>query len=140
MEEKRPWWVKIALYVWAISIIYWLLNLVIRWVISQGNLNWTGFFGKTLWDWLQLLAALAVPVVVGFGVAWFTAKRAQSEREITLENQREAALQEYINKMSELLLEKNLRESREDDEVRKIARLQTLTVLSRLGNNRKVFV
>src|SRR5204862_1889608 len=93
-----------------------------------------------LWDWLQLLAALAVPVVVGFGVAWFTAKRAQSEREITLENQREAALQEYINKMSELLLEKNLRESREDDEVRKIARLQTLTVLSRLGNNRKVFV
>src|SRR5437588_10189005 len=27
---------------------------------------------KTLWDWLGLLAALAIPVVVGLGTLWFT--------------------------------------------------------------------
>ena len=30
---------------------------------------------RTLWDWLGLLAALAIPVVVGLGAAWFTAQQ-----------------------------------------------------------------
>jgi len=30
---------------------------------------------RTLWDWLELLAALAIPIVVGFGVAWFTSQQ-----------------------------------------------------------------
>ena len=53
------------------------------------------------------------------------------------DNQRETALQEYIDKMSELLLQKNLRESAEEDEVRKIARVRTLTILPRLDARRK---
>ena len=28
--------------------------------------RWTGFTGKTLWDWLQLLSALAIPVVLAY--------------------------------------------------------------------------
>src|SRR6516162_3059436 len=32
---------------------------------------------KTLWDWLGLLGILAIPVVVGFGVALFTAQQAK---------------------------------------------------------------
>jgi hypothetical protein len=47
--------------------------------------------------------------------------RNQTEREIAQDNQREAALQEYIDKMSELLLEKDLRKSGMDAEVRTIA-------------------
>jgi uncharacterized protein YjbI with pentapeptide repeats len=39
--------------------------------------------------------------------------------------------------MSELLLEKKLRESKPEDEVRKIARVRTLTVLPRLDAKRK---
>ena len=62
-----------------------LLALII--VIVLGyllNWHWTGLVpemsepkqhAKTLWDWLQLLAALAIPVVVGFGAAWFTAQQ-----------------------------------------------------------------
>ena len=53
------------------------------------------------------------------------------------DNQREAALQAYIDKMSKLLLAKNLRHSIEDEEVRKIARVRTLTVLRRLDAERK---
>lgn len=53
------------------------------------------------------------------------------------ENQREAALQAYIEKMSTLLLTQNLGDFSEDEEVRKIARGRTLTVLRRLDAERK---
>ena len=66
-----------------------------------------------------------------------TQVRDQTERDITLDNQREAALQAYIDKVSGLLLHEHLRESTEDAEVRKIARVRTLTVLPRLDNERK---
>ena len=53
------------------------------------------------------------------------------------DTQREAALQAYIDHMSKLLLAQNLRHSTEDEEVRKIARVRTLTVLRRLDAERK---
>src|SRR5260221_6567272 len=68
-----------------------------------------------------------------------TQVRDKTERDITSDNQRETALQDYIDKMSELLLDKDhpLRESAPEDEVRKIARVRTLTVLPRLDKERK---
>ena len=66
-----------------------------------------------------------------------TAQRDKTERDIAADNQREAALQAYLDKMSELLLEKKLRNSAEEDEVRKIARVRTLTLLPRLDAIRK---
>jgi uncharacterized protein YjbI with pentapeptide repeats len=47
------------------------------------------------------------------------------------------ALKTYIDHMSELLLEKNLRTSKDDDEVRNIATARTLTVLPNLDHQRK---
>ena len=64
-------------------------------------------------------------------------KRAQIERDIALDNQREATMKEYFDKMSELMLHENLRKSGKDDEVRKIARILTVTVLPRLDGGRK---
>ena len=61
-------------------------------------------------------------------------KRGNTEKK---DNQRETALQTYIDKMSELLLEKHLRTSQPEEEVRKIARVRTLTVLRGLDANRK---
>src|SRR5205814_9715114 len=95
---------------------------------------------------LQLLGVLAIPVVVGFGAAWFTTKQIQAseasnkqqhetELQIATDNQREAALQAYIDKMSELILDKNLFNSTK--EPRTIARVRTLTVLTRLDKERK---
>lgn len=94
--------------------------------------------GKTLWDWFNLLGVLAIPVVVGLGAAWYTAQQGKvSEREST-DNQRETALQAYIDKISELILKEHLVElTPEYDEVRKIARVRTLTVLRRLDGDRK---
>ena len=64
-------------------------------------------------------------------------QRAETEREIAIDNQREATLQAYIDKMSELLLHENLRDSAEKDEVRRIARVRTLRVLAQLDAKRK---
>jgi hypothetical protein len=95
---------------------------------------------KTLWDWLQLLGVLAIPVVVGFGAVCFTTRQGKIADAENKDNQRETALQAYIDKMSELLLHEKLRDSAEEDEVRKVARVRTLTILSRLDAKRKYHV
>src|SRR5438128_9059503 len=97
--------------------------------------SWTGLHGRTLYDWLQLLIIPVVLAVGGYLFNYTTTKaeqrrtqlQDQTEREIASDNQREATLQAYIDNMSELLLDRKLRESPEDDEVRKIARVRTLT-------------
>src|SRR5207248_2535918 len=101
--------------------------------------------GKTLWDWLQLLIIPAVLAVAGYiinltisrGEQEATKQRDKTEHEIALDNQQELALQTYIDNISELLLHENLYKSVKDDEVQKIARVRTLTVLHRLDAKRK---
>ena len=102
---------------------------------------------KLLWDWLQLLGVLAVPVVVGLGAAWFTAQQGKVSDRENKDNQREAQLQSYIDKMSELLLNEHLGERTADDnlkpereQVQKIARVRTITVLTQLDARRVGYV
>src|SRR5690242_4785758 len=100
--------------------------------------------GKTLWDWLQLLIVPAAISLIGLWFTWVqqeaAEKSAQTEHEIATDNQREAALQTYIGKLSELLLHEKLRDSAEGEEVRNIARVRTLAVLRRLDAIRKASV
>ncbi len=91
------------------------------------RLHWkTGFADKTLWDWLQLLI---IPAVLALGGYLFTFISGRNEHEIALDNQREAALQAYIDKVSELLLQGGLGKSPPPHEVAIIARARTATVL-----------
>src|SRR5205807_2538226 len=89
-----------------------------------------------------------IPVVLAIGGYLFTLttsrnerkvadRHNQTEREIAQDNQRAAALQDYIDKMSELLLHEKLRESLPESEARTVARVRTLTVLPRLDGERK---
>src|SRR5713101_105193 len=160
----RFWWQKIRQHPMTAVVIMvaGMLGIALIAVIILGywlNWYWTGFNGgeskitvtstskgtttatelqpaKNLWDWLQPLGILAIPVVVGVGTVWFTTKQGQVSDATNKDNQREAALQTYIDNMSELLLQGKLRDS-EEDEVRKIARVRTLTVLRRLDAARK---
>ncbi len=102
--------------------------------------------GRTLWDWMQLLIIPAVLAVGGYvinltisrGEQEATKQRAKTEQEIASDNQREVALKEYIDQMSELLLKEHLGELKPEYEtVRKIARVRTLIVLQRLDPRRK---
>lgn len=96
--------------------------------------GWVGVAGKTFWDFLELLI---VPAALAIGVYWLN--RAQRKRELQIENQRaqDEALQAYIDSIEKLLLDKELRSSAEDSELRLLARARTLTVLPRLDGNRK---
>ena len=143
---------------WALGILATLIVLgVLAWLIWLGYFyEWTGFGfytntkgeverAKTVWDWLDLLI---VPAVVAIGGLVFTRterkakeaaeeRRAEAERELTTERARESALQDYLDKMTRLLLENKLRDSGPDAEVRGIARARTLTVLRMLDEDRK---
>jgi len=160
----RSWWKQIKQHRVAIGVVGIALVVVITLIIAGYWFDWTGFNGynkittthtisgtnagtvnkteeyqpgKALWDWLNLLGVLAIPAVVGLGAAWYTAQQGKVSDRENSDNQRETALQEYIDKMSELLLHENLRHSDPDAEVRKIARARTLTVLPRLDSERK---
>src|SRR5262249_22195259 len=90
---------------------------------------------KTLWDWFQLLV---VPAVLA--LAALTLSSLQKSREIrkTEDQQREVRLQAYLDGMTALLLDKNLRNPQsEEGEVRTIARARTLTVFRELDGKRK---
>src|SRR3712207_6635261 len=67
-------------------------------------------------------------------------RRAEAERELAEQRAQDEALQAYLDQMSTLLLEKDLRSSPEDSEVRTLARARTLTVLGRLDPSRKTVV
>jgi uncharacterized protein YjbI with pentapeptide repeats len=103
------------------------------------------FGGKTVWDWLQLLI---VPVILSLITVVFTwqqnarqeaieDQRAHTERTIEEQRAQDAALQAYLDQMSQLMLERNLRGSEEGSEVRTLARARTRTVLARLDDRRK---
>ncbi len=173
--KLRSWWEQILKYWRAIGVvaIVLIVVVVIALIVAVVVSNGTGFNGyikvstvhtisgpsagtvtrteeyqpgKTLWDLLQLLAALAIPVVVGFGAAWFTAQQGKVSARENTDNQREAALQAYIDKLSELLLKEHLgcelpstkgELTQKEEEVRKIARVRTLTALEQLDGKRK---
>jgi uncharacterized protein YjbI with pentapeptide repeats len=91
-------------------------------------------WGKSVWDWLDLLL---VPVVLAIGGLLFNRAERRAEREIAAERTQEARLQSYLDKMTELMLEKGLRTSEPKSEVRDIARARTLTALRSLDGERK---
>ena len=151
-SRLRSWWWQIERHpVTSILIVLFFMLGVLALVGGyKFNWDWTGFNGvkvtyKTLYDWLQLLVIPVVLAIAGYvinltiskGEQEATKQRDKTEHKIAEDNQHEAALQGYIDKMSELLLEKRLRESTDVDEVRKIARVRTLTVLTRLDPIRK---
>src|ERR671910_2386541 len=117
---------------------------------KQGRKPWTlrEFGGKSLWDWLQLLIVPVVLSLITVVFAWqqdirqdqIENKRAKAERELAKERAQDEALQAYLDQMSNLLLQRNLRTSEEDSEVRTLARARTLTVLGRLDPSCKTAV
>ena len=133
----RSWWQKIRKPLDALIMILLVVLVILVVVVTIGYVfhwGWTGLSQKTLWDWLQLLI---IPAVLAVGGYLFNFAASRTEREIASDKQSEDALQAYIDKISELLLEKHLRQSHPEDEVRNIARVRTLTVLPRLDHGRK---
>jgi uncharacterized protein YjbI with pentapeptide repeats len=140
--------------VFSVAFLYRLIRVGYRY-------EWTGFGEadlpkpenrevrpeKTVWDWMQLLI---VPVVLAIVTIVFTLyqegrlsrieqQRAQAALQVAEERARAAELQDYLDQMGSLLLNKDrpLRQSKKGDEVRSIARARTLTILERMNPSRK---
>jgi uncharacterized protein YjbI with pentapeptide repeats len=64
--------------------------------------DWTGFQGKKAWDLLELLI---VPIVLAVGATLFSQYQRNTEIQIETERQRESALQSYIDRIKDLVLE-----------------------------------
>jgi cell division protein FtsB len=81
--------------------------------------RWTGFRGMTLRSWLDLLVVPLALVVIGFLFSVqqdarqqrIEDQRAAAERELAEQRAHDEALQAYLDQMSGLLLERDLRAS-----------------------------
>lgn len=104
--------------------------------------------GKTLWDWLFLAGTLAIPLVIlRFQRAEKErdALRAEIESKEVSENLREESVRGYFDRISnllvhkeyriELLLNKDLNDLMTDNPIRQVARINTVMILRRLGND-----
>jgi uncharacterized protein YjbI with pentapeptide repeats len=120
-----------------------LVAIAIIWALYRSP--WSGFGSyinpkgevqhyKTLWDWMQMLI---VPLALAAFGTWFTHRRESLTREIEEARTREERLQNYFDRMTELMLDKGLRRSEPGAEARDIARARTLTVLRSLDGERK---
>jgi uncharacterized protein YjbI with pentapeptide repeats len=96
--------------------------------------NWTGFQGKTLWNWLQLLL---IPLVLIVGGLSFSIYLHDTEQQQALDQQQAVILQTYIDNIQDLLLNYNLLKSTQDDEIAKLARARTLIAMKGLDPVRK---
>jgi len=120
------WWQQIQQHRNTVGIIAFTFVGGVVLLLAGYQFDWTGFKGKRLWDWFTLLGVLAIPVVVGVGTAWLSTQQA-----------RETALHDYLDKMADLLMRENLRESKINTEVRAVARTRTWTVLRLLDPARR---
>jgi hypothetical protein len=105
--------------------------------------KWTGLSGKTLWDWLLLLSALAVPVVVGVASLWFTHQQDTRQEQIESQRSQDAALQAYLDNMSTLLIDEHgtqLRKLDPDEEVLDVIQARTETVFAVLDTKRQMSI
>jgi hypothetical protein len=64
-------------------------------------------------------------------------QRAEAERELAQQRAQDETLQAYLDQMGSLLLERDLRESEEDSDVRRLTRARTLVMLDVLGSARQ---
>lgn len=140
-------------YLFESQLVVWIIRgtagilAVLGWLIRLGyGYEWTGFGEteipkpeageirpkKTVWDWMDLLI---VPFVLALGTIVFALYQENRQTQIEEQRAQNVALQDYLDQMSSLLLDKDrpLRQSKEgSEEARTLARAWTLTVLTRL--------
>ncbi len=91
---------------------------------------------KTFWDWLQLIL---VPSMLAVVAVFFNLLEGKTERAIEQERSCEAALQSYLDHMTDLLRKSEIKGNK-FNESRAIARARTLTTLRALDGERRGIV
>jgi hypothetical protein len=116
-----------------------VLILPVTILVCTGYLE-TGFSGKTLWDWLEVVGIPVIVVIVAGVFASVTQKaerRAEEQRERDTDHAREAILRAYLDDMTKLILEHELQDSKEGSTERAVAYAHTFMALDNLDGLRK---
>ncbi len=117
-----------------------VLSIGLGWIlVATVTARNTGFEGKTLWDWMELLI---VPLVIAIGLWWLNRSEKQTEMARIKYRQQQDDLQTYISNMTKLLLEHKLTPDPQDrllkpSPERAIARTLTLNLLANLASHQK---
>jgi len=92
--------------------------------------------GKRLWEYLEILI---IPAVLGAIALLFNRAARNRDRAIESDRQRQAILSTYFDRLSDLLLnqEPRLRDAKNKDEIRIVARARTLSAFRSLDGERK---
>ena len=115
--------------------ILWFATILILLLIGARSARWTGFSGRTPWEYLDVFL---VPVAVGVATLWFTATQDEIARNTEEQRAQHEALQAYLDKMSELLIYKELHKKADRyHPMRVTARARTLALLGQLNGKRK---
>lgn len=85
----------------------------------------------------KLAEILLIPFALFVAGVWFSRQQKAWELKIADDRIEETRLQDYFNRMDDLLLRENLHDAEEKTEVRHIARARTLNILRNLNGNRK---
>jgi uncharacterized protein YjbI with pentapeptide repeats len=123
-----------------VALGFSLTAIVVMLAIAGARRSWTGFQGKTVWDFLQLLIVPLMLVAIGLVFALqqdarqnsLEENRARAERELADQRAQDEALQAYLNQMSQLMLERTLLEAEQGAHVHTLAQARTSTVILRL--------
>lgn len=137
-RRARDFWGRSSLPI-SIGLIVAAVVLVPTALVLSGHLQ-TGFSGRTLWDWIDVLAVpVGAALILGLlsYAAQKTSQRAETERELTIERAQESALREYLDRISGLVLDRRLRESDKDSPVRALAQAWTFGAFGGLDPQRK---
>lgn len=146
------WWGWILFAIVLVVVVALLVMLVWTGVVDTGFGEYVPdpavkpdpVRAKTLWDWMDLLL---VPLLLALG-AWLLnpsarareheaeERRIEEQRWIELDRSRGAALQTYLDRMTELITD-GLLESKPDEAKRSIARARTVTMLRQLDGQRR---
>ena len=131
---QRPGWLTTRNQILVATAIVLISVVVSDLILISYINNGLGYTQTNLWDWLGLLI---IPVAITLAGIWLS--NVQVRREVTAANEhaQDEALQKYLDQMSDLLVTKQLRNSAEDSDIRRLAQAHTLATLLKLDRNRK---
>lgn len=89
---------------------------------------------KPLWDWLDLLI---VPVILFIGGTWFSHTSEQTQQRIANERYQQELYRGYLDQISTLILDHDLKEAEEFSETRMFANSLTTSTLQDLEEERR---
>ena len=164
-SEQQPHWRPRGGVQWTTVMVAVVVTLGILIYVGYG-LQWTGFGptrtnenvqpSKTLWEWLGLLVVPMILAAGGFLINRMQKQhedqiqqqrkdhedqieRAQREREeaVTIQRAQDEALRDYLDQMSDLMVDREMRNKPEAPDLRRLAQARTLAILLGLDRDRK---